>query len=241
MRAYARTHVGKTRKTNEDAYYQPVAGEYFAAVADGMGGHLAGEVASWMAINTFAAALRGREATVGALQEALMQANSEVYREARRDSAHKMGMGTTFTALSIKGGHVRVAHVGDSRAYLFRGKALMQMTTDHTLVEEMVRNGTLTPEQARTHPKRNIVMRAIGTNEHVEIDAFLFEDEPGDEWLLCSDGLSNYVSDFALARIMSGPGTYEQRVEKMIDAALEGGGGDNITCMIVTGEERDGA
>ena len=236
MKAYAMTHVGKVRKGNEDAHYLPKEGENFAAVADGMGGHLAGEVASAMAIETFAAALRNKPLTTQLMRHALLEANALIFEEAKRDSEHKYGMGTTFTGLCFAEREAHVAHVGDSRAYLFRGGQLIKMTNDHTLMEEMIRHGWLTPEMAKTHPQRNMITQALGTAQSVKIDAKHVPLMSGDAWLLCSDGLTNYVTDFMIADILAQPLSYEEKLQQLIDAALTRGGGDNITCLIATDE-----
>ncbi len=238
MKAYARTHVGNVRSANEDAFYLPRRGEQFAAVADGMGGHLAGEVASSMAITAFANCVRNHKPSEEVLHLAVMTANAEIFKEAQRDPL-KHGMGTTLTALCFDKDIVYLTHVGDSRAYLLRNRALMQLSNDHSLVNEMVEKGELTPGQARNHPQRNYITRCVGTNKRVEPDIIRLDYQVGDVWLLCSDGLSNYIQSSELAEILMRKMRHEDQLDAMVQLALVRGGGDNITCMIVLGEEAD--
>ena len=232
MKAYARTHIGRVRQINEDAYYLPREGENFAAVADGMGGHLAGEVASQMAVMSFAESLREHEPSEDVLQSAIMLANIDIYQAAQRDPL-KHGMGTTLTALCVDHDDAYLVHVGDSRAYLLRNRALMQLSNDHTLVNDLVERGELTLNEAKVHPHRNVITRALGTNARVEPDIIKLDYQPGDVWLLCSDGLSNYLKSSELAEILMRQIPYEERLDAMVTVALERGGGDNITCMII--------
>lgn len=237
MKVYARTDVGRVRPINEDSFLLPEDGECFCAVADGMGGHNAGEVASAMAVKTFAQYLRdARHLNVLTLHCAVQQANAEVLRASREVYAYR-GMGTTFTALARSGDDVIIAHVGDSRAYLIREGRITRVTTDHTLVEEMVAQGLITPLEAKYHPRRNIITRALGTSEHLDVDLIRRQIQPGDVYFLCTDGLSNHVSELKLREIALGEGTWAQKVSATVDAALEDGGSDNITAMFVTFEE----
>lgn len=239
MRVYAITDVGRVRPINEDSYYLPQGAEQFCAVADGMGGHKAGEVASALAVETFAKIMR----SAGKLSEhvihtAVVRANEAVFREAGED-AGKSGMGTTFTALCRDGETVHIAHVGDSRAYLIRNGAIMQVTMDHTLVEEMVMQGLITVKEAKVHPKRHLITRALGTAAKVNVDLIQLEIRPTDVFLLCSDGLSNMVGDKEMLRIFQSGADYKAKVKNLVAAALENGGPDNITAMIVTFEEEN--
>lgn len=237
MRVYAITDVGKVRPINEDSFYLPKEGELFCAVADGMGGHNAGEVASALAVKAFAASMRASEKLGStAIHHAVTRANEEVHEEARFDS-EKIGMGTTFTALCQEGDNVHIAHVGDSRAYLLRNGALMQVTTDHTLVEEMVMQGLITPKEARVHPKRNYITRALGTKSHVEIDLVQIELRAGDVFLMCTDGLSNHVDERKMQEVSKSEGDWNEKLKVLVNCALENGGSDNITAMYVTFEE----
>ncbi len=240
MRAYVRTHVGNVRTANEDAYYLPRRGEQFCAVADGMGGHLAGEVASSMAIKAFSDCVRNHRPSEEVLHLAVMTANANIFAESQRDPL-KHGMGTTLTALCFDGDMVHLVHVGDSRAYLLRNRALMQLSNDHSLVNEMVEKGELTPGQARNHPQRNYITRCVGTNKHVDPDIIRLDYQPGDVWLLCSDGLSNYIQSSELAEILMRKIGHEDQLDAMVQLALSRGGADNITCLIALGEEDDPA
>lgn len=237
MKVYVRSDIGRVRPINEDAYYAPGEGERFCAIADGMGGHNAGEIASSLAVKTFAESMRRSSRPNGtALRRAVEAANVAVLRQSERVEAYN-GMGTTFTALSVSGGEAHIAHVGDSRAYLIRNGAVLRLTVDHTLVEEMVLKGLITPRAAKFHPKRNIITRALGTGERVEVDLIQIERMPGDVFFLCTDGLSNHVSEKDLLEISRRSGSWNERVSAAVDAALDDGGTDNITAMFVTFEE----
>ena len=240
MKVYAITDIGRVRALNEDSYYAPREGERFCAVADGMGGHNAGEVASAMAVQVFSEHMREVEPiTAQALHAAVEQANDAVYRAAMENDGMS-GMGTTFSALAEQGHEVLLAHVGDSRIYLIRHGAILQLTTDHTLVEEMVRKGLLTPREARFHPRRNIITRALGTDLRVEIDIVQMAAHPGDVFFLCSDGMTNYVEEYDILRAAAGEGDWQDKLKHLVSVALENGGADNITALFaVIGEEAD--
>ena len=238
MKVYAITDIGRARALNEDAYYLPREGERFCAVADGMGGHNAGEVASAMAVQVFSERMREVGTITGpALREAVERANAGIYRAALENEGMS-GMGTTFSALAQQDGDVLLAHVGDSRVYLLRYGAIMQLTTDHTLVEEMVRKGMLTPREARFHPRRNIITRALGTDPDVAIDIVQLVARPGDVFFLCSDGMTNYVEEREILRTAVGDGDWQDKLKHLVDEALDNGGADNITALFaVIGEE----
>lgn len=236
MKAYARTDIGKTRAINQDAYYLPVNGERFAAVADGMGGHRAGEVASAIAVTEFSRWLRwAARPDEDALSHAVAEANHAIYTEARRDPL-KAGMGTTLTAVWLDKKDVYLAHVGDSRAYLYRKNALIQLSRDHSLVGEMLEKGVITYKESLTHPQRNYITRALGTGKSVEADILRLDYKPKDVWLLCTDGLSNNVSAYEMAAIMAKAAPWEDKLEEMVQIALDRGGRDNITVLVVTDE-----
>lgn len=236
MKAYARTDIGKTRQVNQDAYYLPANGERFAAVADGMGGHRAGEVASAMAVTEFSRWLRwAARPDEDALSHAVAEANHAIYMEAKRDPL-KAGMGTTLTAVWLDEKDVYLAHVGDSRAYLYRKGALIQLSRDHSLVGEMLEKGVITYKESLTHPQRNYITRALGTGKSVEPDILRLDYKKDDVWLLCTDGLSNNVSTYEMAAILARPGTWEEKLDEMVQIALDRGGRDNITALLVTGE-----
>ncbi|MBQ3479636.1 MAG: Stp1/IreP family PP2C-type Ser/Thr phosphatase [Clostridia bacterium] len=238
MKVYAITDIGRVRALNEDSYYLPRQGERFCAVADGMGGHNAGEVASAMAVQVFSEHMREVETITGpVLRAAVERANGEVYRAAL-DNEGMSGMGTTFSALAQQDGDVLLAHVGDSRIYLVRHGAIMQLTTDHTLVEEMVRKGMLTPREARFHPRRNIITRALGTDPDVAVDIIQMAARPGDVFFLCSDGMTNYAEEQDILRAALADGDWDEKLRGLVSVALENGGADNITALFaIIGEE----
>lgn len=240
MKVYAATHIGRVRKKNQDAYYAPKPGETFVAVADGMGGHQAGEVASRIAIEEFSLWLRcapkpGEEA----LHRAVIEANLAILRAAREDDS-QAGMGTTLTALWFSEDTVYMAHVGDSRAYLLRNGALMQLSRDHSLVGEMVERGQITSQEAMVHPQRHYITRALGTGSIVEPDIIRLNFRPGDVWVLCTDGMSNLVRSMEMADILMRPAPWESRIDSLINLALKRGGSDNITVLAAVGEGVDG-
>ncbi len=240
MKVYAITDIGRMRPINEDSYYLPLEGERFCAVADGMGGHNAGEVASALAVQEFSERMREVETiTAEALHTAVQRANEAVYRQAL-ENAGMSGMGTTFSALAMQGDTVYLAHVGDSRIYLVRNGAIMQLTTDHTLVEEMVQKGFITPREARVHPKRNIITRALGTEETVQIDIVQMGARPGDAFFLCSDGMSNYADEREILHAAQSKQDWPEKLKHLVSIALENGGADNITALFAVVEEAAG-
>ena len=232
MAATLRTDVGRIRKQNEDAAWYDEKKAVFA-VADGMGGHLAGEVASAMAINAVKEMAAGnRTAGISALRDAVRSAHEAIYAHAQ---AHPecAGMGTTLSVLWRGGNYAYIAHVGDSRIYRLRGGALERITQDHSLVEELVRNGLITPEQARTHPRRNIITRALGTEGDNEPDLLVTDIKKGDLFLLCTDGLTGMVEDDAIESTLR-DNTMERAADSLIAQALEAGGRDNVTLVLCT-------
>ena len=237
MKVYAITDIGRVRPINEDSYYVPAEGERFCAVADGMGGHNAGEVASALAVQVFSANMREiDEITAEALRGAVERANEAVY-DAALENAEMSGMGTTFSALAQQGDTAYIAHVGDSRIYLVRNGAIMQLTTDHTLVEEMVQKGMITPREARVHPRRNIITRALGTEVGVEVDVLQVAVCPKDAFFLCSDGMTNFVEERQILDIASGEGEWQDKLARLLGIALDNGGSDNITALFAVFEE----
>ena len=221
------TDPGRRRRQNEDAY---VVQPPLFAVADGMGGAQAGEIASRIA----ASALRdsGAEPGEDAVAALIQEANRRVYEAAASDDA-RAGMGTTVTAALVEADSVRIGHVGDSRAYRARDGALQQLTEDHSLVAELVRSGKLSPEEADVHPQRSVITRVLGTDPEVDVDTFEVEARPGDVFMICSDGLTSMVEDEAILALLGRPGrTLEQRAHSLVDAANRGGGEDNITVIL---------
>ncbi len=237
MKVFVQTDIGKVRPINEDSFYLPREGERFCAIADGMGGHNAGEVASAMAVEVFSGALRGREAIDGtAMRRAVDRANGSIYFRSRSAEQYS-GMGTTFTALAFSGGNAHIAHVGDSRAYLIRNNTIMRLTVDHTLVEEMVLQGLITPREAKYHPKRNYITRALGTDGSVDVDLIQIELLPGDVFFLCTDGLSNHLEDRDILEITQRSCSWQEKLRAAVEWALNDGGTDNITAMYAIPEE----
>jgi protein phosphatase len=230
--AYARaSDTGKKRRRNEDSYV--VAPPLFA-VADGMGGAQAGEVASKLAAaalgDTDSGSSSGQERVVSLIQEA----NRRVYARANTDPATS-GMGTTMTVALVEGQVVTIGHVGDSRAYLVRAGRLEQLTEDHSLVNELLKSGKLSPQEAETHPQRSVITRAVGTDPDVDVDAFTVDALEGDVFLLCSDGLTDMVDDEAILDVVERYHDDLDRVAKsLVSAANRGGGEDNITVIAFT-------
>jgi protein phosphatase len=227
--SYARaSDTGRKRRRNEDSYV--VAPPLFA-VADGMGGAQAGEVASKLAAaaleDTDPGTLSGPERLVSLIQEA----NRRVYERASSDPSTS-GMGTTMTVALVEDAHVWIGHVGDSRAYLVREEKLEQLTEDHSLVAELVRSGRLSPEEADSHPQRSVVTRALGTDPDVDVDTFSIDPKPGDLFLICSDGLTSMVSDEGiLEEISRHREDLRAAAKALVRAANKGGGEDNITVV----------
>lgn len=231
MKTALRTDMGRVRKINEDA---ACIGDGFYIICDGMGGHQAGDVASGLAVDVMHAELSGKPPSVGLLIASVARANERVWEQATK-SKNLHGMGTTLTALCLDGEQCVIAQVGDSRAYLFRDGVLRQCTHDHSLVWELVRSGTITKEEARVHPRRNLVTRSLGTGAHMEPDIFEFSRRAGDRWLLCSDGLTAHVKDADIERVL-GTGSIDEAADALLSMALAGGGTDNITLLILSDE-----
>ncbi|MBR4236414.1 MAG: Stp1/IreP family PP2C-type Ser/Thr phosphatase [Clostridia bacterium] len=235
MKAYAITDKGLVRPLNEDYYYLPSKGESFTLLADGMGGHAAGEVASMIAVSACAEMLRKTKTpSREKLSAAFSEANRRIY-DAALTKPQQRGMGTTLVALCILEKQAALAHVGDSRAYRLRNASLTQMTTDHSYVEELVKSGIITREQARTHPKRNIITRCVGTQAEIEADIVITDLEGDDLWLLCSDGLTGFVADEAIEAVLISSLSPMEKLKALRDAALSNGGSDNITAVLVSG------
>ena len=228
-KVYQATHVGKIRKNNEDSL-TVIEPETFV-VADGMGGQAAGEVASKMLIESvknFLLSIYGVW-NEDILAKAILKANVEILREAEKNPNYQ-GMGTTATILHIDKKHAYFAHVGDSRIYRLRNKNFEQLTQDHSYVEDLVRRGEITEAEARVHPMKNILTQAVGVVENISVDTANFLIEDGDIFLLCTDGLTNMVADESIAEILI---TSSNPAEDLIQAALDGGGADNISVIVV--------
>ena len=228
----ASTDVGMVRQQNEDSY---LAEENLYVVADGMGGHNAGEVASALAVTTLKAGARSGIDTVERFRELVQQANTAIYTASLDDSTQS-GMGTTLTALSIVAGEeprVLVANVGDARTYLWRNGALTRLSVDHSYVQELVNEGIITPEEARVHPRRNIVTRALGIDRSVVVDVFSHLVRTGDRIVLCSDGLVDEVSDADIAVVLRQHSDPQDTAEALVMVANTAGGRDNTTVIVV--------
>jgi protein phosphatase len=223
----ARTDAGRQRHANEDSYY---ARAPVYAVADGMGGAQAGEVASRIAAEAFDE--RTDDGTPEQqLSRVALEANRRIFDLAQEDSS-RSGMGTTLTGLLVDGEEVAIVHVGDSRAYVFRDGELRQLTRDHSLVEELRRQGRLTPEEAEEHPQRSIITRALGPERDVELDVHTHRARSGDLYLVCSDGLTSMVREDRMREIVAGAESLQAAVDALVAEANEMGGRDNITVVL---------
>ncbi|MDQ3914556.1 MAG: Stp1/IreP family PP2C-type Ser/Thr phosphatase [Actinomycetota bacterium] len=226
----AQTDVGRVRQGNEDSYLlePPIY-----AVADGMGGHIAGDVASATAVDVIAAGARDAQSLDGsALADLVTRANEAIWEKARSDPALH-GMGTTCTLLMIDGDTAYLAHVGDSRAYLLRGDSLTQLTEDHTLVERMVREGRLSAEEAANHPQRSVITRALGVDQHVQVDMLREQLSRGDRILLASDGLTSMVEADEIAGVLAAEDDPQAAADRLVEMANAAGGEDNVTVLVV--------
>ncbi|MGB6973088.1 MAG: Stp1/IreP family PP2C-type Ser/Thr phosphatase [Terracidiphilus sp.] len=234
--AAAITDRGRKRPSNEDAFGFSVEDGVYV-VCDGMGGAAAGEIASSLAVDEFLKLLSGREAKPElpmpeAVEQAILAANQAIFARAQRNR-RLSGMGTTMVALAVEDRQVWVLNVGDSRCYRYRAGRLEQLTLDHSLVEEQVRMGRMTRAEAARSPFRNMITRALGTQNRVTPDIFGLEAEPGDLFLLCSDGLTREISDHVIAARLGSEAPLDEICMQLVDAAKKAGGHDNITCLLV--------
>ena len=237
MAATLRTDIGRLRRQNEDAAWFDESRAVFA-VADGMGGHLAGEVASRMAIEAVQRMVQENACPgIAALREAVASAHETILAHAQ-DHIECAGMGTTLSVLWLGVNYAYIAHVGDSRIYRLLEGSLTQITQDHSLVEELVRAGLITREQARTHPRRNIITRALGTHGENEPDLLVTDVRDGDLFLLCTDGLTGMVTDGDIERVLR-EYDMETAADRLLELALDAGGRDNVT-LILCAREGDG-
>lgn len=228
------SHVGRVRTSNQDSGYSGIS---LFVVADGMGGHAGGDVASAIAVQTIARTDRAEPTTPqeaeSALRAALVAANRAI-GEAVADRPELTGMGTTASALVRVGDTVATAHIGDSRIYLLRGGELSQITNDHTFVQRLVETGRITPEEAAVHPRRSVLMRVLGdVDQYPEIDTSVIGTLPGDRWLICSDGLSSYVPEARILAAVERAPSAEQAADALVTEALEHGAPDNVTVVAV--------
>ena len=232
MRVCHRTHQGLVRANNQDNW---LAESALYGVADGMGGHKGGETASRVALQVFRNAIGQKKPDADALRMAVEAANRRVYEMSARDDTLS-GMGTTMSMIWQDTNRLLIAHVGDSRIYRLREGRLQQITNDHSFVAELVRNNIITPEMAKTHPQRNIITRAVGVDPFVQVDVLQEELLPGDLWLICSDGLHGMVEDEEIQTILSEM-ELEDAAERLISRALENGGHDNVTFVLLSNTE----
>ena len=236
MKVFSATDIGQKRTMNQDFIFtsEDSVGNLpnLFVVADGMGGHNAGDFASRYGVSVLVESVRKDRNfnPVKILRNAIEAANHEVFSQAQMDPA-MAGMGTTTVVCTIVGGYAYVANVGDSRLYV-AGSDLTQITQDHSLIAEMVRLGELTPEQGKNHPDKNIITRAVGTSQDVKIDFFDIKLEQGNQILMCSDGLTNMVEDARIFEILQDQEA-EDKVQKLIDEANANGGKDNIAIVMV--------
>jgi len=245
LRYAARSDVGLVRSNNQDSAY---AGPHLLVVADGMGGHAGGDVASSVAIAALApldGESHGPDDALDELERALEEAREEIITRSETNP-ELAGMGTTVTAILRAGNKLAMVHLGDSRGYLLRDGVLTQVTTDHTFVQHLVNTGKITPEEAETHPQRSVVMRVLGDFDvDIAPDLSVREARAGDRWLLCSDGLSGFVSGETIARTLYELPDVDTCAERLVQLALRAGGGDNVTVVVADvlelNDVRDGA
>jgi len=229
----ASSHIGRVRATNQDSGY---AGTHLFLVADGMGGHAGGDVASSLATQAVTAVADERFESIDIAQARLVESVKNSAAElidAVREHPDLSGMGTTVSALLRHNNQVVIAHIGDSRIYRLRGGVLEQITTDHTFVQKLVETGRITPEEALVHPRRNVLMRVLGdVAGSVDVDTAVLDTEPGDRWMLCSDGLCGYATESAIAQVLTTEPDAAKAASKLINLALERGAPDNVTVVI---------
>ncbi len=240
MEIGACSDIGKVRDLNEDSFFIPDSDLKLFIIADGMGGHNAGEVASKIAIDSIKAFLTKNLGQSGntsedfiqsTLKEAIVHANRLIYLKSLEEEKYK-GMGTTLTVMLVLS-KIFIGHVGDSRAYLLKDNKAFQITQDHSLVAELVRNGSITESEAKIHPQRNIITRALGTEENIIVDLYTLDIEKNNIIILCTDGLSNLVNMDEVKEIVEGSKSVEDGCQNLISLANERGGYDNITVLII--------
>lgn len=238
MKTFSMTDIGRRREINQDYMFtsETAVGNLpnLFLVADGMGGHKAGDYASRFTVEKIIEFISrsGEKEPVALMKEAVTDANTMLLHEANTDSL-KSGMGTTIVAATIDGGKLYTANVGDSRLYVINHEEITQITRDHSLVEEMVRLGEMNKEEAKEHPDKNIITRAIGVLPEVAVDFFETNLKSGDTVLMCSDGLTNMIEDEEIKRIVLGQRDIVEKAEKLVETANLNGGRDNITVVLV--------
>lgn len=248
MRAIFRTDIGQIREHNEDngGVFVNESGQYFAVVADGMGGHRAGDVASAMAVAHLqeqweqAPCISSPAEAEQWLKVQIAAANERLFRYAL-SHPECQGMGTTVVGAICAGPFATIAHIGDSRCYLLNQNGIQQLTDDHSLVNELVKSGQISKEDAEHHPRKNVLLRALGTEPAVKVDIKTVSIDDGDMLLLCSDGLSNKVPEVDIVQILTGAGALEEKAQALIELANGRGGEDNISLAVVDfSVEREG-
>lgn len=235
MRAVSRTDVGRVRAENQDSLVVAQGISNLYAVADGMGGHRGGNIASEIAVTTLKKQLLGLSASEDMLRKCIRQINLAIFGRQMNDE-QLSGMGTTLTVLWELPEAFLLGHVGDSRCYRLRGEELKQISTDHSLVGELLNSGILTEEEAATYPYRNVITRAVGTDQKMEPDVLTVDKRPGDRFLLCSDGLTEYLKKDRLLSMMQHK-DLDTAADRMMRYALDGGGQDNITLILLEVDE----
>jgi len=244
MRSFGKTDVGLVRKINEDSFIcEKLEGYddlYLYIVADGMGGHNAGEVASSMAVQQIAEYIKRNIDSINLedkeiqnlIENAILYANEKVYKTSILKSNY-LGMGTTLSMILAKNNRIYIGHVGDSRIYLIRDNVILRLTEDHSLVAELIKAGTIKPEEANSHPQKNVITRALGTEYTIESDVSQWDLQNNDIILICTDGLSNVVCEEDMAYILLNTSDLNEACEVLINKANESGGFDNITAVVV--------
>lgn len=244
MKFAARTDKGRHRELNEDSYniisgYGEVPAVFI--IADGMGGHNSGEIASKAAVDYISGAILnspGRltpdNGVIDEIKKLIEETNASVY-EKSLEMPENSGMGTTMTVAAAVGGVMYIGHIGDSRLYLIRDGNLKLLTTDHSFIEEMVRNGSMTREEAKSHPRKHVITRALGCTPEVEADAYSCRMETGDTYVLCTDGLTNMLGEDEIAELASGSAP-DAACEELVKRANDNGGEDNITVIVIKNE-----
>ena len=240
MKSVGKTHIGQKRSSNQDAFFR-VDTSYHSLpnlyiVADGMGGHLAGEIASTKAIEFFINYIENNVLGEVDLLDFFLDATSYAHKgvlNTAKENKDCKGMGTTFTALTIKDNKGYIAHIGDSRIYLINDNIVQILTTDHSYIQEMLRHGSITVEEAKTHPSKNALTRALGVEEDLLIDGYVFNFLSNDKILICTHGLTNMVTDDDIVKIVKSSNNIDAAIETLINTANNNGGADNITIVLV--------
>jgi serine/threonine protein phosphatase PrpC len=246
MKHAQRTDIGRIRTVNEDRYsvLNDLGGYMLAVIADGMGGHQAGDTASYLAVDTIVSQLKVLhedmtfEECKVLMKRAILLANERVF-ELSSERAHYRGMGTTIVVALASPDYVVIGHIGDSRAYMIRKSQIKQLTVDHSLVSELVKSGQITAEEASNHPRRNVLTRALGTESAIEVEMNDFEWTKNDMLLLCTDGLSNLLDDPTILKLIEEDDGLQNKVDRLVDAALAAGGDDNITAVLLANSGPD--